>query len=187
MKLTPWDSELLLMVESLTGKHCVARRGDGDFFFEVDYSCNRDPDFICAIIDAITGRLGKRLVSMKDDPDRDKLFVFVRYSEENLPEMVEKRSISEPNPEVGNLFIKRFGSGRIRAINVTRANLGRLITFVGNGSFTIYPDNSKVFEFLNAGSVFKKAPEYSYVVHVRDDLFEVVEEEIIDKEWVRLF
>lgn len=188
-RLTPYDSELFLMVESLTGKKCVPKRGDGDFFFEVDYSCNRDPQFILALWDAVCGRLGERLIRITDDPDGSRLLVFAKFSDENYPELVGKEAISRPNINVGNLFILRFGSGRRRAVNVTRQNLARLVEFVGNGQMEIErsPGGKAVFRFVNGGSVFQTAPEYSYIVHVRDDLFEVVDGEKFENEWLRLF
>lgn len=188
-RLTPYDSELFIMVESLTGKKCVPKRGDGGFFFEVDYSCNRDPEFILAIYDAVSGRLGDRLIKINDDPDASRFIVFAKYSDENYPELVGKEAISRPNINVGNLFILRFGSGRKRAVNVTRQNLLRLLEFVGNGQMEIErrPGGKAVFHFVNGGSVFQTAPEYSYIVHVRDDLFEVIDGEKFENEWTRLF
>lgn len=36
-KLTPFDTELAIMVESLTGKPCELKPGGDHYFFEADY------------------------------------------------------------------------------------------------------------------------------------------------------
>ena len=78
-KLTPFDAELCKMVESLTEKPCEPKNGGSHYYFEVDYSKHNDPDYILAIWDAIEGRTGKRLISIKDDADRHVLLVRVKF------------------------------------------------------------------------------------------------------------
>lgn len=78
-KLTAFDAELCKMVESLTGKPCEPKNGGSHYFFEADYEKHKQPEYILAIWDAIEGRTGKRLISMKDDPDRHALFVRVKF------------------------------------------------------------------------------------------------------------
>lgn len=78
-KLSAFDAELCKMVESLTGKECEPKNGGNHYFFEADYEKHNDPEYICAIMDAIDGRLGQRLISIKDDADRHAILVRVRF------------------------------------------------------------------------------------------------------------
>ena len=81
-KLTAFDAELVKMVESLTGKPCEPKNGGDHYFFEADYEKHNEPEYIFAIWDAIEGRTGKRLVSIKDNPDRHALMVYVKFYSE---------------------------------------------------------------------------------------------------------
>lgn len=78
-KLSAFDAELCKMVESLTGKECEPKNGGNHYFFEADYEKHNEPEYICAIMDAIEGRLGQRLISIKDDAERHALLVRVRF------------------------------------------------------------------------------------------------------------
>lgn len=49
-RLTPFDTELCIMVESLTGKPCEPKCGGKDeYFIVVDYSDHPQPDYIAAV------------------------------------------------------------------------------------------------------------------------------------------
>lgn len=85
-KLTPFDAELCKMIESLTGEPCEPKNGGTHFFFEANYQKHNDPQYILAVWDAIEGRTGQRLISIKDDPDRQALFVRVKFYGDSCPE-----------------------------------------------------------------------------------------------------
>lgn len=79
--LTAFDAALIQMVETLTGRPCEPKNGGNHYFFEADYSKNKDPLFIMALWDAIEGRAGKRLLSIRDDATRQSLYVCVKFHE----------------------------------------------------------------------------------------------------------
>lgn len=81
-KLMPFDAELCRMVESLTGRPCEPKNGGNHYFLVVDYSLHTDPEYILAVMDAIEGRVGKRLISIKDDPEDMQFFVRVKFYSE---------------------------------------------------------------------------------------------------------
>ena len=55
-RLTPWDIELAIMVESLTGKPCELCDGGDHFFFEADYEKHAtEPEYLLALWDAMDG------------------------------------------------------------------------------------------------------------------------------------
>lgn len=78
-KLTAFDAELVRMVESLTGKPCEPKNGGTHYYILADYEKHNNPEYILAVWDAIEGRVGKRLISIKDDADRHALIVRVKF------------------------------------------------------------------------------------------------------------
>ena len=85
-KLTAFDAQLCNMVESLTEKPCEPKNGGTHYFFEANYEKHNDPQYILAIWDAIGGRTGDRLISIKDDPERQVLFVRVKFNKGECPD-----------------------------------------------------------------------------------------------------
>lgn len=81
-KLTPFDAELCRMVESLTGIDCEPKNGGNHYFIEANYRNHNNPEYIVAMWDAIEGRCGKRLISIKDMPERTSLFVRISFYSE---------------------------------------------------------------------------------------------------------
>ena len=78
-KLSAFDTALVNMVEHLTERPCEPRNGGSHYFFEADYEKHNQPEYILAIWDAIEGRAGKRLISIKDDADRHALIVRIKF------------------------------------------------------------------------------------------------------------
>ena len=78
-KLTSWDSELCAMVESMTERPCKPKNGGDHYFIEPSYKNHNDPQFILALWDAIEGRAGERLMEIKDMPERQCLWVRIRF------------------------------------------------------------------------------------------------------------
>ena len=79
-RLTAFDAALCNMVESLTGEKCEPKNGGNDqYFIVVDYRKHPDTDFISAVMDAIAGRVGERLIAIHDHAD-DKFFTaFIKF------------------------------------------------------------------------------------------------------------
>lgn len=184
-KLTPYDSELALMVESLLGKPCELKNGGDAYFFTADYSNHAtDPDYLTAVLQAIEGRTGDRLIEVKDDVDQHLFIVRVKFSEAQYPGVVRLPRDKEQEPTFGQIYCHKIGE--IRAVQVTRGNAERLLQFVGNGEMEIEkrPGGKPTFHFLNAGgSVYAHAPEGSYLVYVGPERFEIVDQETFEREY----
>lgn len=183
-KLTPFDAELAMMVESLTGKACELKDGGDNFYFEADYEKHNDPQYILAIWDGIEGRAGKRLMEIKDDPERHALFVRVKYSEKEYPGIIRATRDQSPQESFGKIYCHKLVE--IRAIQVERGNAETVLKFVGNGEWEIErrPGGKATFHFRNAGnSVYAHAPEHSYIVYVAPERFEIVDKETFEKEY----
>lgn len=182
-KLTPWDMELCRMVESLTNKPCEPMDGGSEqFFIVVDYSEIKDIDVVAAIVGSIEGRVGQRLVDKIDDPDQRRIVIHIKFSEEKLP-VYGGQKVSDGNPVHGDKYCRKMEE--IRALKVTRENLGKLIAFVGNGEMAMPENEPCVFTFLNAGTVYAHAPENSYVVYASPGRYAVISEDVFKAEFER--
>lgn len=78
-KLTAFDAQLCKMVESLTDVECEPKNGGDHYFIECSYREHNTPEFILAMWDAIEGRAGKRLLELKDEPERKCLFARISF------------------------------------------------------------------------------------------------------------
>lgn len=181
--LTPFDTELFIMVESLTGKPSKPCYSGGNaYFFEADYENHNDPQYILAMWDAIEGRTGERLLEIKDDAERHALFVRVKFSEQKYPGVIRASRDCSPQESYGKTYCHKLVE--IRAVQVERDNAENVLRFVGNGEWEIPDDGPATFHFLNAaGSVFAHAPEHSYIVHAGPERFEIVDKETFEKEY----
>lgn len=184
-RLTPWDIELAIMVESLTGKPCELCNGGDHFFFEADYENHAaEPEYLLALWDAIEGRTGKRLLGIDDDPDRHAFIVTVMFSNERYPALIRLDRDAKENPSVGTPYYSKTDDvNHVLAVQVERGNDAQLLTFIGNGQMLIGEDKI-AFQFLNAsGSVYADAPEHSYIVYRGPGRFEIIEQETFEKEF----
>lgn len=185
-KLTPYDSELCMMVESLTGKPCEPKNGgDEGYFITVDYSDHNSPEYVSAIMDAVLGRIGDRLIDLKDNADAQNFLVQVKYSADKYPGIIRAAQRKAPDISVGSQYIAR--NSEIVAIVVQRTNVDKLVEFVGNGEMEIEkcPNGRAVFHFLNAaGGVWQHAPEFSYIVNDGSEHFIVMDAEMFNEKYV---
>ena len=187
-KLSPWDWEMLKMVESITGKPCEPKNGGDHFFFEANYEKHKDkPEYLLALWDAIEGRGGKRIIGMDDDAERNVFIVTVLFSNERYPALIRCDRDETEHPEAGTPYYSIVDdANEIWAVQVERGNAAQLLAFVGNGEMRIdrTPGGKAVFQFKNAGgSVYADAPEHSYVVYRGPGRFEIMDKETFEKEY----
>lgn len=181
-KLNPFDMELCMMVESLTGMPCEPKNGGDGYFIMANYSKHNEPDYINAVWNAIEGRAGKRLLEINDMPDQQCIYVRIAFSDSKYPSLFTKIVRTKCNPESGQKYCRQLQE--IRALQVKRDNVEQLMEFVGNGELETPTDGPAMFHFLNAGeSVYNHAPELSYIVYVKEALFEVVPKEQFESDY----
>lgn len=184
-KLTPFDAELALMVESLTGKPCELKNGGNCYFFTVNYIDHADdPDYLAAVCQAIEGRTGERLLEIRDEADQHQFIVHVKFSDVQYPGVIRLSRGHVQEPTFGYTYCRKLKE--IQAVQVTRQNAERLLHFVGNGEMEIEkrPDGKATFHFRNAGgSVYAHAPEFSYIVYVGLERFEIVDKDTFESEY----
>ena len=187
-RLTPYDTELCMMVESLTGKPCEPRAlNDGRYFITVDYSDHKDTVFINAVMDAIAGRLGERLVGFDDYPEESRFLATVQFSSETYPRIMRLKVDCNPKPYFGVKYAD-FRPGMpegawVLAVQVNRETASRMLSFVGSGEFEIPGDAPATFHFINscAGGLWQHAAEGDYVVYIDGQrMFIVIDRETFE-------
>ena len=181
-RITPFDNEACVMLESLTEREVVATEMDDNFTIHAFYNKHNNPDYISAIIDAARGRFGERFIEVSDEPEREMLKFTIAYDTHQLPMLAGDLETGNPRPDFGNVYCHQLEE--IRAVQVTRKNIERLQQFVGGGQMIIErcPNGKAWFSFLNNGT-FVDAPEHSYIVYVAPERFEIVDKETFEKEY----
>lgn len=186
-RLTPFDAEMLMMVASLTQKECEPVFDDGGYRFNADYENHQtEPNWITALWGAIEGRAGERLLDIENIPECHCLVVKIKFSEDEYPSITRLDRDSKENPAAGDLYCKSLDE--VRAVQVTRANVGKLLALVGNGEMEIErcPEGKATFHFRNAGfSVWNHAPEFSYIIYRKPGQFLVMDRAEFEKQYER--
>lgn len=178
-KLTPFDAEIALMVESLTGKECKAKNGENHYFFEVDYSDHVDPDYIQAIWQAIEGKVGERLIEISDMPDLQRLIVRVKFSKEKLPKLVQYEK-TIPHLEVADKFCQNV----VWALQVDRKRADKIAAFVGGGEIEIPDEGEATYHFVDPiAGIWKHAKEKDFILHTPRG-FEIIPEKDFKTNWM---
>ena len=182
-RITPFDNEACVMLESLTEREVVATEMDDNFTIHAFYNKHNNPDYVSAIIDAARGRFGERFIEVNDEPEREMLKFTIAYDTHQLPMLAGDLQTGNPHPDFGTIYCHQLEE--IRAVQVTRRNNERLQQFVGGGQMTIErrPDGKAWFSFLKNGT-FVDVPEYSYIVKRENaSHFEIWPEDKFKKEW----
>lgn len=175
--LTPFDAELFLMIESLTGKKPEIAINETNYLMTVHLAEEMSDNQKDAIADAIRGRIGKRLLSVDFKTDR---FVYEIEYGEDCGIIIDSEQFGPGDISDSNIFY--IPETALRGLMVLSSNFERLVRFVGNGSWENRPDGNNVFQFLNAsGTVFCDAPEGSYLVYVKPGLYRVATKEEMSK------
>lgn len=171
-RLTPYDTGLLRMIESITEKAPKVRYFVWGFY--VVASVKLDEEERERLIRAVAGRCGKRLIDVVGR-GRDKVCFAIEYSNEIHP--VEITGC--PGEEFGNVYCHRLME--VYALKVEKYNEKRLEAFVGGGVMRLCEMGETVFTFLQNG-ISVDAPEHSYII-CDDGYFFVETAENFEREW----
>lgn len=161
--LTPFDAELCLMLKSLTGKEVEPKFGGDHYFLMVNYE-GKDSDYISAIMDAVKGRIGERLIELKDYPDDKCFLVRVKFDETKYPELIQAQEMTEGNYKLGCpvIYMGDNKETTYYALPVDKTTQSQLIDFVGNGEIEI--GKEMVFHFISNGT-WRHAKAGEYIVY----------------------
>lgn len=175
-KLTPFDSELIVMVRNLTGKEPGVVEKENVYTLTVDMAGKSDDDKK-AIDDAICGRIYPRLKRAgytQYEAGNIEYDIMYNAEFEQLP--VEFRAEMETPGfvEVGKRYCRKLKE--VFAIQFTRENKADVVEFCGNGIVEIprTPNGLGKFTFANANGVFQQANESDVICTVDGNVFEVI-------------
>lgn len=184
-RLTPSDSELVMMIESLVNCGLEIRNGGDCWFVHVPYPQKVDADVLAAIMAAIEGKAGNRLREIKDMPDENSFLVYVNFSEKELPEL-EGWAGDQMKPDMSAGTAKLYKGEIVLALIVGRDNIDRLIKFTGGGEMEIErrPGGKAVYHFVDqATGLMRHVPEGDYIVWRTGKPFEIVKKEDWIQSW----
>lgn len=168
-KLTPFDSETILMILSIAGNMPEVLELDYSFFIKVSTD-NINALTVKAIKDAVSGRMGKRIIRI--DEFQNKIEFQIDYSAENeiLPGEISSM-LAEPNENVGYIYCQKLLE--VRCLPVRREIVHRLIEFTGGGTMTIprTPGDIAIYSFPTENGVMMDVPENWYIIRYPDGRF----------------
>lgn len=181
-KLTPADFGLAAMITSLTGEK-VSPQLNSDDTYTLAVPMTDDVVRNRAILRAVEGRAGNRLVRTLLTVPGSSAVVTIRQSTEKLPLFFGAAEvIGNPAPEGGRCYCRRLGE--CYAEQVGRDNADALFAFVGNGELEVPEEGPATFHFLNAcGSVWAHAKETDYIVFERAGHFRIIPKEEFEGTW----
>lgn len=175
-KLTPFDSELIVMVRNLTGKEPGVVEKENVYTLTVDVAGKSD-DEKKAIDDAICGRIYPRLRRAGyTQYEAGKIEYDIMYNAEYMQLPIEDRAEMEKPGfvEIGKRYCRKLKE--VFAIQFTRENKADVVKFCGNGIVEIprNPNGLGKFTFANANGVFQQANESDVICTVDGNVFEVM-------------
>lgn len=179
-QLTPYDLDLVAMIEGLTKTPVKVLRDSEKNQFQLywDSVIEKDSESTDkmqkAIINAIIGRSGERYKGTQNGKTN---ITSIEFSPESWP--TEKRfEIGPVMPEKGNEYIST-----VKAIRYKRFDVNRLGEFVGGGIEITSPDEkSSTFSFANQDGVWMHVNENDYVV-LQNGCFHVIPEKEFEKQF----
>lgn len=181
-KLTPHDSETIVMLHSLLGFQPLSSTYDDYYRVLAHYKHEHTPEYLSAVIDAVRGRLGARLTEIKDDAERHILTFIVNYAELNLPDVYGDLSAYDADDVAFQYFCDKE---EMHAMQFTRGYFWALRGFVGGGQIRIEkkPHGKAWFTFQNNG-VFVDVNEFDYVgKRPGANAYEIWPKDLFEQKW----
>lgn len=181
-KWTPWDSELLLMVERLTGNKPVISREEKDCYeFQIDLGeYAGDPAYEEAVFRAIKGRAGERYVKQVGGTFAGVFYVTIRFSEKAVPGLATRMDAGV-DLEAAIEYIPAGCS--VFAVKFDPELPAPALSFVGGGEIEQEGDGP-VLVFDSGAGVFRRACSGEYIVFDNTGLLSVVPEDEFEAKYV---
>ena len=147
------------MIENTARRDAVIEEGK-DVFKVMLKTDGLGKNIVKAIKEAVSGRLGDRLVDTIDNTS-SVLFV-VGYSSEPLPVEIVRQDV----PDLSEADIYCHVLEEVRAVKVERDAFERLSKFTGGGTMTIpeEPSGYAIYSFVNEQGLFMNVPEGWWLV-----------------------
>lgn len=174
-KLTPFDSELIVMVRNLTGKEPGVVEKENVYTLTVDMAGKSDDEK--RRLTTRYGRIYPRLNRACYTRFKAGIIDYdIMYNAEFEQLPVELRAEMEMSGfvEVGKRYCRKLKE--VFAIQFTRENKADVVCFCGNGIIETprTPNGLGKFTFANANGVFQQANESDIICTVDGNVFEVM-------------
>lgn len=175
-KLTPFDSELIVMIRNLTGKEPEVIENENDYTIAIEIA-GKSENEKKAIDDAINGRIFPRLKrAIYTQFGAGKIRYDIMYNQEYERLPVEYRmDIEQPGfIEVGKTYCHRLRD--VFAVHFTRETAADVVEFCGNGIVEVprIPNAIAKFTFSNPNGVFQTAIENDVIYTEKGDEFKIM-------------
>lgn len=168
-KITPFDTETALMVESITKKDCVLEAQDEWFRLEADLEdlTNKEAS---AVIEAIKGRFGERIMQTQTTyfgQNITKVSADITYAEksgEQAEEIGGDYVVETPRDlSVGKVYKSK--EQLFAALQVDRSKINDLIRFTSGGRMEIEKKlgSTAKYHFLDENGIMQTAKEGDYI------------------------
>jgi predicted house-cleaning noncanonical NTP pyrophosphatase (MazG superfamily) len=168
-RLTPFDSETFIMIESITGKDVEVIPNYFSYTLTA-YTSKLDDDKIESLINSVSGRLGKRLSKIDKRAYCVIFSVWYQKTTYDLPFEYSKQ-YTKPDETAGEIYCRRLLE--VRALPVKRDNLEKLLMFTGGGTMQVprTPGGLAVYSFPTENGVMLDVPEGNFIVLAPDGKF----------------
>lgn len=168
-KLTPFDVETFLVIESITGVEPEVVQSKVSYKISV-CTYNLSDEKITAIKNEVSVRLGKRLYNTESGINKIVFSVEFQENAEKLPTEI-RTDLGTPDNNAGKVFCRRLLE--VRALPVKRDNLEKLLMFTGGGTMQILrtPGGLAVYSFPTENGIMLDVPEGNYIVLTPDGKF----------------
>lgn len=176
-KLTPFDSELIVLVRNLTGREPGIVEKENVYTMTVDMAGKSDDEKM-AIDDAINGRIYPRLkradYTHYNKGEIIEYDIMYHAEFEQMPTEIRSEVETPGFVEVGKRYCRKLKE--VFAIQFTRENEADVTEFCGNGIVEIPRTQNGLgkFTFANANGVFQQANESDVICTVDGNVFEVM-------------
>lgn len=159
--LTPFDAETLVMMESVSGHTTKVDKGRTGFLVYMSIA-GLDSAKKKAVAEAVEGRWGRRLVTLKMLDDKLSCKVTYAMDSDKMPREI-RADYTSPSDADAPRFVSVVKY--VRAMRVDRDNLDALMRFTGGGSMTIpkRPYDVVYYEFPDDNGIIRIAQE-GYII-----------------------
>lgn len=178
-RLTQFDEETLMMIESVTGLPPIVT--ENEKYFEINMRAKNNSNRVAqaAANAVLVGRFGKRILDVAYT--KNAIFLhgvtfYVCYEDASEAKPEEIRSeYRKPDESAGHLYCRRLLE--VRAVVVERDNMRRLFKFTGGGVMTVprKPGELALYSFPTENGVMMDVPEGWAVVAMPDGKFSKID------------
>ena len=153
--LTPFDAETLLMMEDVSGHKTKVNKGRAGFGVYMSIA-GLDSAKKKAVAEAVEGRWGRRLVTLKMFDEALSCKVTYAMDSDKMPREI-RGDYTSPSDADAPRFVSVVKY--VRAMRVDRDNLDVLMRFTGGGSMTIPKYDVAYYEFPDDKGIIRRAKE----------------------------